>query len=253
MVTDGKATARAVSFEPSLREAFLNSKDTGTAVQLMNCSIKSNKEEELEILANNQSKIHTSPKKFSLEQPSAAHTKQVELCNINHISVGQTVEVLCKVVTVSPPQDIKSKAGREVKLQNVTVADAKASTKLTLWEDQVGQLNEGATYRMTNLKVRQYNLLKSLSASIDSTFTEEDDIGAVKSDCSDDEEDSQRVVTGEIDTVINVDEYCTCTRCKSKAVAVDQIVAQCTKCGSMMKIARCPTGCTAKVILEGES
>ena len=40
---------------------------------------------------------------------------------------------------------------------------------------------EGATYKITGLKVKEYNSKKSLSARSDSTFTQIDDISAVES------------------------------------------------------------------------
>ena len=77
---------------------------------------------------------------------------------------------------------------------------------------------EGATYKITALKVKEYNSKKSLSARSDSTFTQIDDIGAVESTTSDDKDETGTntldVVTGEIDVVVSADEYHTCTRCR---------------------------------------
>ena len=64
-VTDGKV-ARAISFEPSLRAAFAESKDKGTPIKLLNCSVKpvTGQADKFEIFANNHSKVMKSPKKF---------------------------------------------------------------------------------------------------------------------------------------------------------------------------------------------
>ena len=119
MVTDGKKTARAVSFETSLREAFTKSKDQKKPLQLLNCSIKPNKE--LEILANNHSRVVNSPK----TDTTAMDSKNIQLSDLHDLATGQIVNV-CKVVALSPPQKVETKAGKQLILQNLTIGDAKS-------------------------------------------------------------------------------------------------------------------------------
>ena len=62
-VTDGKKTARAISFDPTLWSAFKESLDGKKPLQLTNCSIKKTRDT-FEIFANAQSRVTQSPKKF---------------------------------------------------------------------------------------------------------------------------------------------------------------------------------------------
>ena len=226
MVTDSKKTARAVSFETSLREAFAKSKNEKKPVQL-NCSIKPNNEEQLEILANNHSKVLNSPKKFVLDAEAIAMDyKNIQLSDLHDLA---TVNVVCKVVALSPLQEVHTKTGKKLVLQNLTVGDAKACTQLTLWENQVNTLKENETYDIKDVKIKQFNFKKSLSASPDSTFIPTSDIGNVEQEMSDDEHTTREVINGEIDVVVNVEKYNSCAVCKSKVKFINDIIVECTK------------------------
>ena len=47
--------------------------------------------------------------------------------------------------------------------QEVSVADHTCTAKLTLWEEQVGCLREGASYRLESFVVREWGGVKYLS------------------------------------------------------------------------------------------
>ena len=57
----------------------------------------------------------------------------------------------------------------------------------------------------------------------------------------------KKTIEGEIDAVLFVDEYEACFTCKSKVQIKDDIIAECSKCGTMMKRKRCMKSQTAKV------
>lgn len=70
---------------------------------------------------------------------------------------------------------IETKSHKQLTLQNVTIGDAKACCKLAVWETLVGQLEEGKTYKIKD--VREYNHHKSLSTTTDTTIEEASDLG----------------------------------------------------------------------------
>ena len=145
---------------------------------------------------------------------------------------------------------MKTKFDKELTLQNITVGDAKASCRLTVWEDQVGTLHEGKTYKIKDLKVKEYNCHKSLSASADTVFEETADLGEVEEDLSDEEESTfYDVLVGEIEVVLAVEEYERCKTCKSKVSHISDTIVECTKCHSLMKVSKCAQAVTAKVII----
>lgn len=247
--------ARLVSFDHHMRDAFVESKEKGTSLRLASCGVKPGNNREMEILAGNHSKLSHSPRKFDVgTEDSEVTAKTVKLADLPALAVRQKVTVVCKVVTVSPPEDIVTKANKKLTLQNCTIGDSGGCCKLTLWEDQVGRLKEGQTYTMDGISVREYNLHKSLSAGPDSTFTQVEDLGAVQEEHSDDEDSSSTFTTieGEIDVIVSVDEYTSCRTCKAKVTPANEIIGECTKCGSVMKLAKCTNAATAKVVLEGD-
>lgn len=65
-VTDGKTSARLVSFDHHMRDAFVESKEKGTSLRLASCGVKPGNNQEMEILAGNHSKLSHSPRKFDV-------------------------------------------------------------------------------------------------------------------------------------------------------------------------------------------
>lgn len=58
------------------------------------------------------------------------------------------------------------------------------------------------------------------------------------------------VLSGEIDVVVSVDEYFVGKTCKPEVVSINDDIAECPKCASVMKTAKCNTASTVKVILD---
>ena len=71
---------------------------------------------------------------------------------------------------------IETTSQKQLTLQNVTIGDAKACCKLAVWETLlVGQLEEGKTYKIKDVTVKQYNYHKSLSTTTDIRIEEASD------------------------------------------------------------------------------
>ena len=112
-VTDGKTSARLVSFDHHMRDAFVESKEKGMSLRLASCGVKLGNNQEMEILPGNHSKLSHSPRKFDVgTEDSEVTAKTVKLADLPALAVRQKVTVVCKVVTVSPPEDIVTKADK---------------------------------------------------------------------------------------------------------------------------------------------
>jgi hypothetical protein len=74
-------------------------------------------------------------------------TKQIELSELNYLTVGQSINGVCKVLNISSPQEINAK-NNTLKLHTVNVGDAKGCTKLAIWEDHVGKFESDKTYKI---------------------------------------------------------------------------------------------------------
>ena len=56
---------------------------------------------------------------------SEENVQNIQLREIHDLSVGQTVDVTGKVVTVFPPKEINTKADKQLKLQMIHIGNAK--------------------------------------------------------------------------------------------------------------------------------
>ena len=74
--------------------------------------------------------------------------------------------------------------------QDVVVADSSGSMRLTVWEEVVGEVVEGKSYRFKGMMVREFKGKKFLSTSkTDSELLEIGDIGEVEVEEEDEVED----------------------------------------------------------------
>ena len=61
----------------------------------------------------------------------------------------------------------------------------------------------------------------------------------------------RKVVEGEIDGVLCTEEYVGCMACKAKVQSEDGVLAECTKCGMIMKVTKRTKFMTARVSVGG--
>ena len=90
--------------------------------------------------------------------------------------------------------------------------------------------------------MRSFKGTNYLTITPESQINPVDDIGETADVVHEDLDDH-----GEIDAVLFIDEYEACITCKSKVHIEDDIIAECSKCGTMMKQKRCTKSQTAKV------
>lgn len=77
-------------------------------------------------------------------------------------------------------------------MQEVKVGDASGTSKLTLWENEIGLMKKGESYRISTAAVKEYNGEKYLSTLKDSTcIIPIEDIGDVY--VEDDSEDGRGI------------------------------------------------------------
>lgn len=90
-----------------------------------------------------------------------------------------------------------------------------------------------------------------MSVGCDSKIEEVDDIGDVAEGDVEEGGAVRKVVEGEIDGVVFSEEYFGCIACSSKVKIVDDLIAECSKCGMTMKQAKCESYMMAKVSVGG--
>jgi len=119
-LSDRSKTVRFVSFEPNLRRKVEEAQQKGSAIQLRNCAVKRNRQQELEVLASTQTKIENSPKKFKIndtvlkefEEKKCSAVSTLE--QLNDVAEMQAVTVRGKVVSLFPVEEINVKNSGKV-------------------------------------------------------------------------------------------------------------------------------------------
>ncbi len=175
-LSDGKKTMRVVSFAPALRNPLEKARVEGTPIALVNCQVKESPVQfqsggKFEILASTRSKVERSPQKFKLPEdmksidPESGAGQEILLKDLEAIAVKQHVTVSFKVVSVESPVDVTTKAGKKLVKQECLIADVTGTTRLVLWQGDVGKLEVERCYKVGNLTVGMYLMVKYLSMS----------------------------------------------------------------------------------------
>ena len=146
----------------------------------------------------------------------------------------------------------KKKDGSTLRKQDCVIGDSEGCGRVVLWEEDVGKLEEGKSYKLIGLTVRSFRGINYLSAGKDSHIENVTDIGETAQLEDGDLEEKgivRKVVEGEIDGVLYTDDYEGCIGCNAKVKANDDVVAECTKCGMLMKRSKCKKFLTARVVV----
>ena len=152
-ISDGKKSARVVSFEPKLRPSLETSQMEGSTVAIVNCRIKPGKfDSALEVTASHHTEVATSPKKFKLDLSLQGSMKPVPLDELQSLSANQHVCVTGKVTRIGDTTEVTSKnKGKPLLKQDCSLKDSKGSIRIVLWENDIGKLQDDTSYKLDNV------------------------------------------------------------------------------------------------------
>jgi len=257
LFTDGKKCAWVVSFDVSHRPLLKKAEEEQTAVVLFNSNVKnSSYSSEAEVHLHKRSKVMESPRKMCVGNFAPSVKKSVKVADIGSLTVKEEIEVTCKVVEVKDVSIVKKSDGKELKKQDVMIGDETGMCRLVLWEEDVQGLEEGKSYCFTDLGVRTHGGIIDLSFTTKSAKVAVENLQEVNKEFVQ-REDSDGIgqsVAGEISVVISSAEYLSCKICHSKVVASeDGVVAECSKCGAVMKVVGCNKTKSARFVVRDAS
>lgn len=113
------------------------------------------------------------------------------------------------------PEKVKNKQGKEINKLDCIVGDVSSCGHLVLWEEDVGKLDEDK--KAIGAKVHTYKGVNYLLLAPESQIELIDNIGVTAEIDSDDLQECgivKKVILGDIDAVINADNYEACTKCQ---------------------------------------
>ena len=103
-----------------------------------------------------------------------------------------------------------------------TIADATGSTRLAVWEENVGVLKQEQSYHLSCAKVAMYRQQKHPSFGMNAKYEEitvigdVTDIDALPAESERSSFTNVKTIVGTVDAIEHIKVYSGCTRCKSK-------------------------------------
>lgn len=237
-LSDGNKDIRIFGFSENQHKKLLKFQETKDAVNIIDCEVKKSSRQQsdkLEVMVKSFTEITNSSKKFDFEKGDTTFALKM----LPYIEDYETVSVsnVIQVDEVEVPIQIPTGASK----QDAHISDGTGTTKLTLWEDDIGKLKEGGSYKLSDVSVRSYDGEKYLSFVCGSSLISMDDAEAeVKEDTMED---------CEVIGVYAFNAYPTCLSCKQKVTASDKL-GTCVKCGMKQKLDRCKFHVTAKLMIS---
>ncbi len=141
--------------------------------------------------------------------------------------------------------------------QDCVISDSSAICRIVLWEADIEKLENGVSYRLCQVGVREYGGVKYLSLSENSETASVDDVGDVFAEEDDvgSEQNALSVIDGEVVGVLSVDEYSSCLSCrgKVKTIGTSNAIGECMKCHLKVKMTRCAKSKGAKIVIASSS
>lgn len=251
-LSDKSGKMRIVGFNADhqkVMKEFMNKKEP---VQLTDCQIKpARRGSDMEIMFKGTTKLHPSPKKFDI---STFHfggdgPAEINLAQLQSFNDYDRVTVNIKVLTATNPTEVST--GK--KKQEVTVADSSGVCIVTLWEENIGKLDQNQSYTLKSFLVRDF-CGKSLTMGREgSEIRQIPDIGEVSKD--DTGRKLQTITNATIIGVLQLDSYRSCFRCKARVDPISPPLGRCSKseCNMLQRFDICTSHTSAKLLFLSEN
>lgn len=110
----------------------------------------------IKILVNKTSAVSQSPFKFKAA-PINDQLPEVKMNELENINDGRKVLLKGTVMSIAPIRAVSTG-----KVQDTIICDSSGSVNLSVWEDNVDQLEVGKSYCFHNVAVRSYRGEKSV-------------------------------------------------------------------------------------------
>lgn len=225
-ISDGSKKMRLVGFNEDHQKQLASYETQKSPIRIKECYIqRSSYSGDLEIKLNDTSVIEKSPTKFKI--PSPPPTDFTAVSTISSLCSSDRVDVKIKVLKTAEPIEVST--GKQK--QDIVIVDKSAAIKLTLWEADIGMLEETQSYELRQMMVRTFNDVKLLNYPKEGgSFNAIPDIGdtATYDDTifTPGAKDLDHVT---IAGVSNLNKYHSCIKCSSKIkVDTPSKYARCT-------------------------
>lgn len=188
-------------------------------------------------------------KKFNItvEEASSSSTSPITLDSVSKLQDFQSIIVQAKVLTVQEPLEVKPSLLK----QDVIIADATGTIRLTVWQQDTNQLCIGKSYVFDKVTVRSYDGSKYLTPPKSGwSYKTCDDIGSVE-DEPETLRDRNEIGDAIVDGVLHIASNPSCKTCKANVDIISYTIGKCTRCLMSQRLDKCPPKLSAKLLICG--
>lgn len=157
IITDNTGALRIVFWDERAEAIEKGDIKEGDILRLREGYTKENRNGEAEIHIGRRARLEVNPEDID---PGEFKAEEAPLKNINELSGGmQGVDLAVKIFRIYEPREFQRDDGSTGRVANMIVGDKTGSTRLVLWDDDVGlitkkELSEGDTIKVKNTYVR---------------------------------------------------------------------------------------------------
>ena len=245
---DESGVVRFVGFNEPQRLKIADFVKEKQPVKFTNCKIQKayGGGDGVEIVLSDHSGIQKSEKDFKIEFPNLEAmldrsdiTKDIKLGELEKEAEFQKVNVKVKIADVSEAVTL----GNKSRIQKVTVVDESGTSDLTLWENDIGKLWKGNSYKIENLMVKYYRGECSLTSPKTGIIIEETE-DLLEVDLLDVvlESNIHTLESAKVIAVQNLQSYRVCPMCKIGRMIPNEDnsdIGSCVECSSIAVISAC--------------
>lgn len=186
---------RMFGFNTEVRKKLVLLGEKKIAVALGNCEIrKARGGEELELFVAKGTEVSESKKVFDIPEGAGKRIgREITLNQLNSVPLFHRVTLVAKAIHV---EEVVEVSGGKKK-QDILIGDSTGTARFTIWEGEIGNVEEGGSYRLGGVMVREFRARKFLSTAKDNSHIEPiADIGEVIQQSSEKSNSSDVDVTG---------------------------------------------------------
>ncbi|XP_052693198.1 uncharacterized protein LOC128171451 [Crassostrea angulata] len=171
-----------VCFKPDLHCNFQDLEKNKSPVSLKNIQrVPSNRTSaDFDIRVGFASELSTPVRAldFDFQPPPTLQTTTIKDIEQN-LNAFQKATIAIKVIDIGPTESRTTRSGQVMDCKHIIVADSTSSISCCLWEAHFDSIKLAQSYKITNVAVRNFDNIKTLTTCPDTAFEATNDIGPI--------------------------------------------------------------------------
>lgn len=246
---DETSTVRMVGFDTAQQQKMAEHQEQQQTISVDNCEIKKSRYgDSMEVLLKQSTAVECSPRKLASVCNNYADI--ITLDEFFSMPDYKGITIIIKVVKISPKIEVKP----GLEKQDIVVADATGSARLTLWQRDIDILEVNESYELQNVTVRSYNDKKYLTPPrLGFKFRGVSDIGDIADVEETVAEEKYKLNDATVALVTNFSIGKVCIVCKGKVEITSYRIGKCSKCSASQRLDKCAVQVSATLLISSTS